>query len=156
MLGEADAKFPGQTGSGRPPSPTRENPGQVYPKSDPQGKSCIMHRSCASLSSLVILSAAPPATVPGSGEPPVTTSIIGNPYLLDSALNRLDSSLTDLISIISNEEAAVGSSSKELRFLEKFQSWKSELSDMRTSHGKYYLTSEEAAVSADEGGLFAD
>ncbi|KAI0050758.1 hypothetical protein FA95DRAFT_1603222 [Auriscalpium vulgare] len=31
----ADAKFPGQTGDAIPPSPTRENPAQVYPKSEP-------------------------------------------------------------------------------------------------------------------------
>ncbi|EJU03666.1 hypothetical protein DACRYDRAFT_105828 [Dacryopinax primogenitus] len=35
-LGEADAKFPGQGGNGLPPPKTAENPGQVYPKSDPQ------------------------------------------------------------------------------------------------------------------------
>ncbi|KAI0311678.1 hypothetical protein OF83DRAFT_1177344 [Amylostereum chailletii] len=34
-LGEADAKFPNQHGDGLPPPATPENPGQVYPKSDP-------------------------------------------------------------------------------------------------------------------------
>ncbi|KAB5594445.1 hypothetical protein CTheo_2076 [Ceratobasidium theobromae] len=34
-LGEADAKFPSASKHGIPPSPSRENPGQVYPKSDP-------------------------------------------------------------------------------------------------------------------------
>ncbi|KAI0060094.1 hypothetical protein BV25DRAFT_1993122 [Artomyces pyxidatus] len=46
-MGEADAKFPHQSGEGLPPAPTKENPGQVYPKSDP--------------------SPAPRASVPGSG-----------------------------------------------------------------------------------------
>jgi len=35
-MGEADAKFPTASDNGIAPSPTRENPGQVYPKSDPQ------------------------------------------------------------------------------------------------------------------------
>ncbi|KAA1466880.1 hypothetical protein DENSPDRAFT_831787, partial [Dentipellis sp. KUC8613] len=44
-LGEADAKFPGSQSTALPPSPSAENPGQVYPKSDPKP--------------------APPDTVPG-------------------------------------------------------------------------------------------
>lgn len=32
----ADAKFPGQ-GTGLPPTPCPENPGRVFPKSDPKG-----------------------------------------------------------------------------------------------------------------------
>ncbi|TFK48280.1 hypothetical protein OE88DRAFT_1810579 [Heliocybe sulcata] len=37
-LSEADAKFPGQEPPTKTeaPEPTRENPGQVYPKVDPQ------------------------------------------------------------------------------------------------------------------------
>ncbi|KAG8690999.1 hypothetical protein FRC09_011770 [Ceratobasidium sp. 395] len=35
-LGEADAKFPTAAGHGIGPEPTPENPGGVYPKSDPQ------------------------------------------------------------------------------------------------------------------------
>ncbi|TFY81390.1 hypothetical protein EWM64_g2625 [Hericium alpestre] len=31
----ADAKFPGSTSDALPPSPTPENPGAVYPKTDP-------------------------------------------------------------------------------------------------------------------------
>ncbi|KIJ64272.1 hypothetical protein HYDPIDRAFT_28708 [Hydnomerulius pinastri MD-312] len=122
MLGEADAKFPDQTSGGIPPSPTRENPGQVYPKSDPQ--------------------AAPKSTVPGTGiQSGTPTSVIGNPYLLENALRRLDTSLDDLIRIIESEESATGSSSKETMYLEKFKSWKEEL----------------AAVSTDGGGgLFVD
>jgi len=38
-LGEADAKFPGQENQNAiPPSPTRENPGAVYPKSSPEAE----------------------------------------------------------------------------------------------------------------------
>ncbi|KZT59484.1 hypothetical protein CALCODRAFT_516089 [Calocera cornea HHB12733] len=42
-LGDADAKFPGQSGEGLPPAKTRENPGQVYPKSDPQSAPSSEH-----------------------------------------------------------------------------------------------------------------
>ncbi|KAL1938919.1 hypothetical protein VTO73DRAFT_11072 [Trametes versicolor] len=38
-MGDADAKFPGQHGAGLPPSPSRENPGQVFPQSDPKAAS---------------------------------------------------------------------------------------------------------------------
>ncbi|KAI0030447.1 hypothetical protein K488DRAFT_87750 [Vararia minispora EC-137] len=34
-LGESDAKFPKTTTDGLPPSPSRENPGAVFPKTDP-------------------------------------------------------------------------------------------------------------------------
>ncbi|KAH7335397.1 hypothetical protein B0J17DRAFT_719930 [Rhizoctonia solani] len=34
-MNEADAKFPTASDNGIPPSPTRENPAGVYPKSDP-------------------------------------------------------------------------------------------------------------------------
>ncbi|KAF9221826.1 hypothetical protein BS17DRAFT_784775 [Gyrodon lividus] len=137
MLGEADAKFPGQTGGGIAPSPTRENPGQVYPKSDPQ--------------------AAPASTIPGTGFQPDLSSVIGNPYLFENALSRLDDSLDDLIRILENEEATVGSSSKELKYLEKFQSWRDELKEMRNPQSSYYLTSEQAAVSSESGeGLFLE
>ncbi|TFY76161.1 hypothetical protein EWM64_g7850 [Hericium alpestre] len=47
-LGDSDAAFPGQHSDAIPPSPSRENPGQVYPKSDP--------------------TAAPPDSVPGSAK----------------------------------------------------------------------------------------
>ncbi|KZP01576.1 hypothetical protein CALVIDRAFT_559387 [Calocera viscosa TUFC12733] len=42
-LGDADAKFPGQGGDGLPPPKTAENPGQVYPKSDPQAAPASEH-----------------------------------------------------------------------------------------------------------------
>ncbi|GJE92946.1 hypothetical protein PsYK624_091050 [Phanerochaete sordida] len=46
-MGDADAKFPNQSSGAIPPSPSRENPGAVYPKSDPK--------------------AAPSESVPGTG-----------------------------------------------------------------------------------------
>jgi len=137
MFDEANAKFPGQTSGGIPPSPTRENPGQVYPKTDPQ--------------------AAPASTVPGTGfQPDPPSSVIGNPYLLEDALRRLDSSLNDLIRIVQDEEAAVGSSRKENKYLDKFQSWRDELRVMRNPQSSYYLTSEQAVVSEGGDGLFVE
>jgi len=59
-LGEADAKFPGQSGEGQAPPKTAENPGQVYPKSDPQSAPSSEHYDRPL-----------PAEEPERGKPPV-------------------------------------------------------------------------------------
>ncbi|THH04990.1 hypothetical protein EW146_g7844 [Bondarzewia mesenterica] len=72
----ADAKFPNQHGEGLPPPPTPENPGQVYPKSDPSPAPMTPH---------------PPA------------SPLGNPFLLRSVLDDLDGSLSRALDTVRNE-----------------------------------------------------
>ncbi|KAF8515701.1 hypothetical protein BU17DRAFT_51482, partial [Hysterangium stoloniferum] len=45
----ADRKLPNQSGDGLPPSPSRENPGAVYPKSSPLSaipKQCLGQKEC--------------------------------------------------------------------------------------------------------------
>ncbi|KAI0759042.1 hypothetical protein C8Q74DRAFT_1301705 [Fomes fomentarius] len=80
-LGEANAKFPGQHAAGLPPSPSRENPGQVFPHSDPK--------------------AAPRGSVPGTGEErePYTTEALGNPRG-----NRVD---TDEPGVVNQKEGGL-------------------------------------------------
>ncbi|KAI0354320.1 hypothetical protein OH77DRAFT_1521927 [Trametes cingulata] len=139
-MGDVDAKFPGQRSDAIPPSPSRENPGQVYPQSDPQ--------------------AAPPESVPGTGggREPRPSEVLGNPYVLDSAFSKLDEALTEIISKIQNEERSVGAAANEDALLQKFKGWRDELTQIRS--GRKSLRGNEknadAAAKQDEGGLFAD
>ncbi|KAI6118199.1 hypothetical protein F5141DRAFT_606788 [Pisolithus sp. B1] len=137
MLGEgrtsSDAKFPGQEGGGVPPSPSAVNPGQVYPKSSPH--------------------AAPRGSVPGSGTPPGTSCVIGNPYLFEDALRKLENSLDDLIQIVGSEQKASGGSQKAAGLLQKFENWKDELRAVRADRSPDY---HERPQSGASGGLFID
>ncbi|KDQ23915.1 hypothetical protein PLEOSDRAFT_1108386 [Pleurotus ostreatus PC15] len=132
-LGEADAKFPDSATNGLPPSPTRENPGQVFPKSDP--------------------SPAPPAREPTVGNDQFT----GNPFLIRSALQKLDQAIGEVVDMLENEGQAVGGSAEEDTFVHKLKSWKMELEKLRGNHRSG--ESHQEAVSAPpetEGGMFTD
>ncbi|KAI6037947.1 hypothetical protein EDC04DRAFT_3063883 [Pisolithus marmoratus] len=136
MLGEADAKFPGQGGGGMPPSPSAVNPGQVYPKSSPQ--------------------AAPRGSVPGSGAKPGTSCIIGNPYLLEDALQKLENSLDHLIQLIGSEQKAIRGSEETTGLLAKFESWRDELRVVRADPSPGSYPDSEPPQSGASGGLFTD
>ncbi|KAF9468291.1 hypothetical protein BDZ94DRAFT_1304573 [Collybia nuda] len=83
-LGEADGKFPtANQGTGLPPSPTIENPGQVFPKSDPL---------------------AAPITPSQTG----SDHYIGNPYLMHGALQNVDRAFGEVITILESEERSHG------------------------------------------------
>lgn len=134
-MGEADAKFPGQYRPAIPPSPTRENPGQVYPKSDPK--------------------AAAAESVPGTGgeHNQRMSNALGNPYAYIDTLRRLESSLTDAISSLEQEETSVGSSEEQETLLAKFKDWRQQILALNSGH--------KAAEGAQEGspakgGMFAD
>ncbi|KAI8990424.1 hypothetical protein BD414DRAFT_437951 [Trametes punicea] len=139
-MGDVDSKFPGQRSTAIPPSPSRENPGQVYPQSDPH--------------------AAPPESVPGTGgeRNPHPSEILGNPYVLDDSLSRLETALTEVISTIRSEERSVGAASDEDALLRKFERWRDELTQIRK--GRRLVggveRSADAAAKQREGGLFAD
>ncbi|KAI6115002.1 hypothetical protein EV401DRAFT_2073780 [Pisolithus croceorrhizus] len=130
MLGEADAKFPGQEGGGVPPSPSAVNPGQVYPKSSPHG-----------------------ALYQVRGPRPGTSCVIGNPYLFEDALRKLENSLDDLIQIVGSEQKASGGSQKAAGLLQKFENWKDELRAVRADKSPDY---HERPQSGASGGLFID
>lgn len=133
MLGEADAKFPGQEGGGAPPLPSAVNPGQVYPKSSPH--------------------AAPKGSIPGSGTQPGTSCVIGNPYLFEDALQRVENSLDHVIQIIESEQKASGGADQATDILEKFEGWKDELRAIRADRSPGY---PERPRSGASGGLFND
>ncbi|KAH9893994.1 hypothetical protein C8Q73DRAFT_498325 [Cubamyces lactineus] len=139
-MGDADAKFPGQRSPGIPPSPSRENPGQVYPQSDPRP--------------------APPQSIPGTGgeQQPHPDEVLGNPFVLDDAFSRLDAALTNVISKIQNEERSVGAASHQDALLQKFKSWRDELTQIRSGRKRVggHGTDPDAAAQQSEGGLFVD
>ncbi|KAH7927183.1 hypothetical protein BV22DRAFT_1118398 [Leucogyrophana mollusca] len=141
-MGE-DAKFPGQGGQGIPPSPSRENPGQVYPKSDPKAP-------------LILLEAAPSATVPGSGNQDGSSSLLGNPYLLEGALEKLEHSIGDVIDLIESESAAVGGSRKEGALLQKLSDWRDEVSTLRAGQSRGAQAYEQSSSPAKGEGMFTD
>ncbi|KAK0457153.1 uncharacterized protein EV420DRAFT_1749018 [Desarmillaria tabescens] len=120
------AKYPHTKSSGLPPYPCPENPGQVYPHTDPnKAKTPPLRRT---------------------SEPPV-----GNPFFLNDALRKLDSSLGNVIQILEQEEAAATNN----RLLRKFVDMRDELDRIRT--GRKVLTPSHVSPERDtDGGLFVD
>ncbi|KAF4568294.1 hypothetical protein EYR36_010304 [Pleurotus pulmonarius] len=141
-LGEADAKFPDSATNGLPPSPTRENPGQVrimlyFPKNDTEG-------TCPP---------SPPPQEPTVGSHQFT----GNPFLIKSALQKLDHAIGEVVDLLENEGQSVGGSADGDTFVHKLRSWKMELESVRANHGG--CGDHHEAVSAPpetEGGMFTD
>ncbi|KAI0776761.1 hypothetical protein BD413DRAFT_610349 [Trametes elegans] len=140
-IAHGDPKFPGQRSSGLPPSPSRENPGQVFPRSDPR--------------------AAPAGSVPGTGgaRDPRPDELLGNPYALEDAFTKLDGALSDVVATIAGEERSVGAAPAEDALVQKFKGWRDELAQIRSGRktaGKGGESAADAAAKQREGGLFAD
>ncbi|KAI0632935.1 hypothetical protein C8Q77DRAFT_1073890 [Trametes polyzona] len=134
-MGDVDSKFPGQRSNGLPPSPSRENPGQVFPQSDPK------------------------ESVPGTGgeREPRGDELLGNPYVLEDAFAKLDGALSEIISKIQSESRSVGAAAGEDALLEKFEGWRSELAQLRSGRRAHASGSAESSVvNQQEGGLFTD
>ncbi|KAL0952467.1 hypothetical protein HGRIS_006735 [Hohenbuehelia grisea] len=128
-LGEADAKFPDSTVSGLPPSPSRENPGQVFPKTDP----------------------APASPPPTEG----WQKYMGNPYLMQTTLQKLEHSLNEAISVFEKEQ---GAGTAEGDFLGTLRGWRTELErhfSSRPNPLKGHAVSEDIPPKR-EGGMFTD
>ncbi|KIY67628.1 hypothetical protein CYLTODRAFT_422347, partial [Cylindrobasidium torrendii FP15055 ss-10] len=129
-------KFPGHAPTGLPPSPTAENPGGVYPHSDPD-------------------KASPP--------PPMThnnsSTYFGNPFLMNEAFSKLDHALSDVIHILEDEEPA-NSEQSDNRMLNLFSDWRDQLDSIRTgkkSSSSRSISRTPARRSPEnEGGLFVD
>jgi len=138
-LGDADAKFPGQLDKNNniPPSPSRENPGAVFPKSDPQG--------------------APPESIPGTGgeEEPSVQNTLSNPYVLEDALEKLDRALANAVSTITSEEGSLGVSGEAETLTRKFNGWREELRELVKGRKKVAQPSATAGPTKG-GGMFTD
>ncbi|KAM5537378.1 hypothetical protein V8D89_008897 [Ganoderma adspersum] len=141
-LEDYDARFPGRKATGLPPSPSRENPGQVFPKTDPE--------------------AAPEHSTQRSGgkREPLTPEVLGNPYVLRESLTKLDHALTDVITVIQGEERSVGAAANADALVRKFSSWRDELTQIRAGHGHRGARAAQGKVVEEpeqqEGGIFAD
>ncbi|KAG7444928.1 uncharacterized protein BT62DRAFT_933333 [Guyanagaster necrorhizus] len=130
MSGDDNSTFPHYSNSGLPPSPTIENPGQVYPPTDPSKAS---------------------PTPPLLRHPNSSGQFIGNPFLMSEAFGKLDHALGNIITILEQEETS-GSNNRLLR---RFLDWRDELEAIRT--GKKIRTPMHLSPEREsEGGLFAD
>jgi hypothetical protein len=86
---------------------------------------------------------------------------IGNPFLLNSAFEKLDQALGDLIQIIEKEESSVGATARQDTLLEKFRGWRSELGVFRAGRMGNAINGVKTigaggSDGAQAGGLFED
>ncbi|EKM52707.1 uncharacterized protein PHACADRAFT_164637 [Phanerochaete carnosa HHB-10118-sp] len=133
-VGYADAKFPNQPPDAIPPSPSRENPGAVYPKSGPN--------------------AAPAGSVPGTGGEDEPSSVLGNPFAFQGALNKLGGALNEVITALEGEAGRAGVAENEQQILRKFRAWAAEL---RALEGRGQPGGHDSElVNPQEGPLFTD
>lgn len=102
--------------------------------------------------------------MPGSGTHEEPTSTISNPFLLNSAYEKLDQALDDVIQLIEKEENSVGGAVKRDTPLEKLRRWRWELGVIRAEGMGNKMdrvkTKKTSGVGgsdlAQAGGLFAD
>ncbi|KAJ7042889.1 hypothetical protein C8F04DRAFT_1075127 [Mycena alexandri] len=128
-----------------PPAPCAENPGQVYPRSDP--------------------TKAVRTPVSGFNSP----RYVGNPYLMHGAFKKLDHSLGEVIAILEGEEAS-SLLDEENPLLQKFRVWREELDKIRAADGRSPASTSLLQLAtpsrsrsprgsrspARDGGLFVD
>ncbi|KAJ7730676.1 hypothetical protein DFH07DRAFT_848497, partial [Mycena maculata] len=93
-----------------PPEPCAENPGRVYPRSDPR-------------------KARSPASDFNSPR------YVGNPYLMHGAFKKLDHALGEVIVVLEGEEAS-SLLDEENPLLQKFKEWREELDKIRAADGR--------------------
>ncbi|KAJ7153486.1 hypothetical protein C8R43DRAFT_1002205 [Mycena crocata] len=129
-----------------PPEPCAENPGRVYPRSDPT-------------------KAAFRTPVSEMNSP----RYVGNPYLMHGAFKKLDHSLGEVIAILEGEEAS-SVLDEENPLLQKFRVWREELDKIRAAGGRSPASASFLQLAtpsrsrspgrsrspARDGGLFVD
>ncbi|EIN05930.1 hypothetical protein PUNSTDRAFT_145800 [Punctularia strigosozonata HHB-11173 SS5] len=146
-LGEADAKFPHTHHYGEPPSPSIENPAGVFPYTDPHE--------------------APAGSISGVGDRGRSSSsllAVGNPFLLQDVLYKVDRALLEAIEAIEGDGGRVSdtdNTGKQETLLAKFERWRDEIDEIRSQTGVQpsRATSRESGRENGyqrEGGLFAD
>ncbi|KAJ7454908.1 hypothetical protein B0H11DRAFT_255196 [Mycena galericulata] len=129
-----------------PPAPCPENPGGVYPRSDPRKAS---HTPASEVNS---------------------PRYVGNPYLMHGAFKKLDHSLGEVIMILEGEEAS-SLLDEENPLLRKFREWREELDKIRAAGGRSPASASFVQLATPsrsrspgrsrsperrEGGLFVD
>jgi hypothetical protein len=87
-------------------------------------------------------------------------SDIGNPFLLGSILDKVDSALGDAIAVIEREGQSMSAQGEGDPVLARFRQWREEVDGMR--HGSLRGSSSPAGsrsrerAPAREGGLYTD
>ncbi|KAJ8519281.1 hypothetical protein ONZ45_g3750 [Pleurotus djamor] len=132
-LGEAEAKFPESGANGIPPSPTRENPGQVFPKSDP--------------------SPAPEDESPAVDN--ATTASSGNSLAIKSALVKLDNAIGEVIELLQKENVN-GGAAQGNEFLQNLRSWKLEVERNTVQQSGHVDSPGDDVPPKCDGPLFTD
>ncbi|KAF7321012.1 hypothetical protein HMN09_00188100 [Mycena chlorophos] len=125
----------------RPPSPCAENPGGVYPRSDPSKAVRVPNFERHS------------------------PRYVGNPYLMNGAFKKLDHSLGEIIAILEGEEASSLLDEEENPLLAKFRTWRDELDNIRAGGGRSPASASALQLATPsrsrspvrrDGGLFVD
>ncbi|KIM41851.1 hypothetical protein M413DRAFT_27415 [Hebeloma cylindrosporum] len=130
---EYDAKYPGQI-SGLPPSPTIENPGRVFPPSDPKRGPFVSPRRTAT-----------------------PEQFVGNPFLMSSALDKLDHAFGEVMLILEQEATTQGRAIAGNPLYDKMMSWRDELEKMRLGEEELPDTLDRTPpTEGQEGGMFTD
>ncbi|TFK29146.1 hypothetical protein FA15DRAFT_664461 [Coprinopsis marcescibilis] len=154
-----DPRFPGSTPSGQPPTPSAENPGQVFPATSDSGISDNSKRS------------SPPNWHNESRTVP--DHLLGNPFLMRHALEKMDNAIFDVIRILKQEIKGHGESSgegilqkntAERALLNKLEGWRKELEPIVVEHNARRLSgnkdngivSPTSSLTTQEGGMFTD
>ncbi|TFK72386.1 hypothetical protein BDN72DRAFT_335757 [Pluteus cervinus] len=155
---EFQAKFPGQASeSDIPPSPTAENPGQVYPKWDPQPAQQLPRKSSEGLT-IGATAGEPTSSTTNITDPTRNPSansdsliLVANPFLIHQALEKVDTALEEIVSILHAEsngsmhvESINGPTVKDdsgthpavHEWLQKIRGWRDEIGEMRCRTGK--------------------
>lgn len=94
--------------------------------------------------------------MPGTGSNSESGFIIGNPYLLERALEKLEGSIGEVINIIDGEMSSQGTSDREVQIMEKLKGWRDDITILRTRGGEGLQTSRIKCTAAEGDGLFVD
>lgn len=94
--------------------------------------------------------------MPGTGSDTESGFTIGNPYLLEHVLEKLDGSIGEVINIIDEETSSQGASSQEVQIMEKLKGWRDDIMILRTGGGKGLQASRIRSTAATGDGLFVD
>jgi len=83
---------------------------------------------------------------------------VGNPYLMNGALDKVDHAFGEVIAVLEQEERSQDRQSGGNALLHKFKSWRNELERMRTGVDNLSLPTRAADPPGitQEGGMFAD
>lgn len=102
-----------------------------------------------------------PMTISGSFVSPRRTATpeqyVGNPFLMNSALDKLDHAFGEVMIILEREAASQGRDIGANPFFNKLRSWKNELEQIRLGEEELPDTFERAPPKeGQEGGMFTD